>query len=133
MTMKIFRAVSACALLAAAGCATQPPSAEQLSGLPVVQFGEAVPAGVDYILFFPPDMPIPVNVAVKGSIFAREAEQRLDVTLRRGIYTYRNWVSYDRVTWRNGPEVIKSDFRIMIPSYRHPEPGVIRIQMDERG
>jgi hypothetical protein len=28
--------------------------------------------------------------------------------------------------------VIKSDFQIMLPSYRHPEPGVIRIQMDER-
>jgi hypothetical protein len=130
--MKSFRALSACALLVAAGCATQPPSADRLSGLPVVQFGEAVPAGGDYILFFPPDKPIPLNVAVKGSIFAREAEQRLDVTLRRGIYTYKNWVSYDRVTWRNGPEVIKSEFRIMIPSYQHPEPGVIRIQMDER-
>jgi len=131
--MKSFRALSACALLVAGGCATQPPSGDRLSGLPVVQFGEAVPAGGDYILFFPPDKPIPLNVTVKGSIFAREAEQRLDVTLRRGIYTYKNWVSYDRVTWRNGPEVIKSEFRIMIPSYQHPEPGVIRIQMDERG
>jgi hypothetical protein len=133
MTMKLLRSVGVCALLVAAGCATQPPSADALSKLPVVQFGEAVPAGGEYILFFPADKPIPVNVAVKGSLFAREAEQRLDVTLRRGIYTYRNWVSYDRVTWRDGPEVIKSDFRIMIPSYQHPEPGVIRIQMDERG
>lgn len=130
--MKIFRAVSACALLVAAGCAMQPPSADRLSGLPVVQFGQPVPAGSDYILFFPADKPISTNVSIKGSLFAREAEQRLDVTLRKGIYSYKNWVSYDRVTWRNSPEVIKSDFRIMLPSYQHPEPGVIRIQMDER-
>jgi len=130
--MNMFRALSACAVLVVAGCASQPPSADTLSKLPVVQFGEAVPAGGDYILFFPADKPIPTNVAIKGSIFAREAEQRLDVTLRRGIYTYRNWISYDRVTWRNGREVIQTDFRIMIPSYEHPEPGVIRIQMDER-
>ena len=130
--MKTLRALSVCAMLVATGCATQPPSADSLSRLPVVQFGETVPAGADYILFFPPDKPIPVNVAVKGSIFAREAEQRMDVTLRRGIYSYKNWVSYDRVTWRNSPEVIKSDVRIMIPSYQHPEPGVIRLQMDER-
>jgi len=131
--MKSLRAVSAVALLVAAGCATQPPSADSLRGVPVVQFGDAVPAGGEFILFFPPDKPIPLNVAVKGSIFAREAEQRMDVTLRRGIYSYKNWVSYDRVTWRNSQEVIKSDFRIMIPSYQHPEPGVIRLQMDERG
>jgi len=130
--MKALRALSVCALLVATGCATQPPSADSLSRLPVVQFGETVPAGADYILFFPPDKPIPVNVAVKGSLFAREAEQRLDVTLRRGIYSYKNWVSYDRVTWRNSQDVIKSDFRVMLPSYQHPEPGVIRIQMDER-
>jgi hypothetical protein len=132
MTMKIVRALSASVLLVAAGCASQPPSADQLSALPVVQFGQPVPAGSDYVLFFPADKPIPVNVAVKGSLFAREAEQRLDVTLRKGIYSYKNWVSYDRLTWRNSQDVIKSDFQIMLPSYRHPEPGVIRIQMDER-
>jgi len=130
--MKIVRALSASVLLVAAGCASQPPSADQLSALPVVQFGQPVPAGSDYVLFFPADKPIPVNVAVKGSLFAREAEQRLDVTLRKGIYSYKNWVSYDRLTWRNSQDVIKSDFQIMLPSYRHPEPGVIRIQMDER-
>ena len=131
--MKTFRALSAYALLVAAGCATQPPTADSLRGIPVVQFGQPVPAGGDYILYFPPNKPIPLNVSVKGSIFAKEAEQRLDVTLRKGIYSYKNWVSYDRVTWRNSQEVIKSDFRIMLPSYQHPEPGVIRLQMDERG
>jgi hypothetical protein len=132
MTMKMLRFLGTCLALLAAGCASQPPSPDELSKLPIVQFGEPVPAGKDYILFFPAHKPIPANVAIKGSIFAREAEQRLEVTLRKGIYAYKNWVSYDRVLWRIGQEAIKSDFQIMLPSYQHPEPGVIRIQMDER-
>jgi hypothetical protein len=131
--MKNLTFLGVCALLFATGCASvQPPSAEAVSKLPVVQFGEAVPAGKDYILFFPADKPIPTNVAIKGSIFATEAQQRLDVTLRRGIYAYRNWISYDRVNWRDGQQAIKTDIRIVIPGYTHPEPGLMKIQMDEQ-
>jgi hypothetical protein len=129
--MKNLAFLSACALLVA-GCASVQPSAEALSKLPVVQFGESVPAGKDYILFFPADKPIPTNVAIKGSIFAKEAEQRLDVTLRKGIYVHKNWISFDRVTWRSGQQAIKTDIRVVLPSYAHPEPGFMRVQMDEQ-
>jgi hypothetical protein len=130
--MKNFAFLSACALLVAGCASVQPPSAEELSKLPVVQFGEPVPAGKDYILFFPADKPIPTNVAIKGSIFAQEAEQRLDVTLRKGIYAYKNWISFDRVTWRSGQQAIKTDIRVVLPSHAHPEPGFMRVQMDEQ-
>jgi hypothetical protein len=129
--MKNLAFLSACALLAA-GCASVQPSAEELSKLPLVQFGDPVPAGSDYVLFFPADKPIPTNVAIKGSIFAKEAEQRLDVTLRKGIYVYKNWISFDRVTWRSGQQAIKTDIRVVLPSYAHPEPGFMRVQMDEQ-
>ena len=112
-------------------CASlQQPSADELRRLPIVEFGRPVPTGTDYILFFPADKPIPTDVAIKGSLFAREAEQRVDVALRRGIYAYKDLVSYDLVTWRPGREAIKSDFEIRLPSYKHPEPGLIKIQMD---
>jgi hypothetical protein len=74
-----------------------------------------------------------VDVAVKGNIFARDAEQRLDVTLRRGIYVYKNWISHDRLTWRDARDTIKTDVRVKIPGYTHPEPGLMKVQMDERG
>ena len=70
---------------------------------------------------------------MKGTIFAKEAEQRLSVTLRRGIYAYKNWVSYDRVTWRVGQEAIKGDVQVKLPGYDHPEPGWVKIRLDERG
>ena len=131
--MKKLAFLGAAALLAA-GCASmQQPSGEELSRLPVVRFGDPVPAAGEYILFFPADKPIPTNVAIKGNIFSREAEQRLEVTLHRDIYVYKDWISHDRVNWRNGRQAIKSDFQIVIPGYRHPQPGLIKIQMDEQG
>src|SRR5262245_13516354 len=131
MIMRIPGLLGACALLLA-GCASVQPSAEELSKLPVVQFGEPVPAGSEYILFFPADKPIPTNVSIKGNIFAREAEQRLDVTLRRGIYAYKNWISYDRISWQDGRQALKSDVQVVLPSYAYPKPGVVKIQMDEQ-
>src|SRR5437588_9733807 len=120
--IKFLKPAVAVLALVAAGCASSPPSPEELSQVPVVRFGETVPAGKDYVLFFPPDQPIPMDVAVKGNIFAREAEQHLEVTLRRGIYAYKDWISYDRVTWQRGRDAIKGDIQIMIPGYKHPEP-----------
>jgi hypothetical protein len=116
--------------VALAACSSLQPSADELRRLPIVEFGQPVPVGTDYILHFPADKPIPTEVSIKGSIFAREAEQRVDVALRRGIYAYKELVSYDLVTWRPGREAIKSDFQIRLPSYKHPEPGLIKIQMD---
>jgi hypothetical protein len=129
---KILKALIVAALLLVGGCASL-PSSETLRDLPVVRFGDPVPAGRDYILFFPPDTPISLTTSVKGTIFAKEAEQRLSVTLRRGIYAYKNWVSYDRVTWRVGQDAIKGEVQVKLPGYDHPEPGWVKIRLDERG
>jgi hypothetical protein len=131
---KILTPLIVAVLLLAGGCASmRAPSPEMLRDLPVVRFGDSIPSGRDYILFFPPDTPIPLTTSVKGNIFAKEAEQQLHVTLRRGIYSYKEWVSYDRATWRVGRELIKGDVRVQLPSYDHPEPGSVTIRMDERG
>ena len=121
------------ALLFVAACVSLPPSPESMSRLPVVEFGQTVPADGEYVLFFPAGKAIPLDVAVKGNIFAKDADQRVNVTLRKDIYVYKEWISYDRVTWRNGRDAIKSSAQMRIPGYKHPEPGLIKIQMDERG
>jgi hypothetical protein len=128
---RVLTALTLAVLLQLGGCASL-PSPETLRDLPVVKFGDPVPAGRDYILFFPPDTPIPLTTSVKGNIFAKEAEQQLQVTLRRGIYAYKSWISYDRATWRVGREAIKGDVEVRLPGYDHPEPGSVRIRMDER-
>ncbi len=129
---KTFRILALAASLLIAGCASwQTPSPEALGNLPVVKFGDPIPAGRDYVLFFPPDTPIATTVSIKGSIFSKEAEQSLNVTLHRGIYSYKNLMSYDRVTWLDGRKALKTYVGVQLPGYVHPEPGWVRIRLDE--
>ncbi len=61
---KTFRILALAASLLIAGCASwQTPSPEALGNLPVVKFGDPIPAGRDYVLFFPPDTPIVTTVS----------------------------------------------------------------------
>ena len=130
---KTRRILALAASLLMAGCASwQTPSPDALSNLPVVKFGDPVPDGRDYVLFFPPDTPIATAVSIKGSIFSKEVEESLSVTLRRGIYSYKNWMSYDRVTWLDGRTALKTSVGLQFPGYVHPEPGWVKIRMDER-
>lgn len=129
---RVLTALTVVVLLHLGGCASL-PSPEALRELPVVKFGDPIPAGHDYILFFPPDTPISLTTSVQGNIFTKEAEQQLQVTLRRGIYAYKNWISYDRATWRVGREAIRGNVEVKLPGYDHPEPGLVRIRMDDRG
>jgi len=129
---KTRRTLALATFLLMAGCASWQTPSEALSNLPVVKFGDPIPADRDYVLFFPPDTPITTTVSIKGSIFAKEAEQTLIVTLRRGIYSHKNWMSYDRVTWLDGRTALKTNVGMQFPGYVHPEPGWVKIRMDER-
>ena len=123
--------ISLAALFTLGGCATMlAPSRESLGSLPVVKFGDAVPADKEFILYFPAGKPIPTHVSIKGTLFAQEADQTLNVTLRKDVYTYKHWISFDRTNWLKGDDAIASNLEIKIPSYDHPQPGIIKIQMD---
>lgn len=78
-------------ILGAAGCATQanPPSAEQLASLPVVDFPNTPPNG-NFILKLARGQPIPVRVLIKGSLLTRSAEQTLTPPLSSTICTCIN-------------------------------------------
>jgi len=124
-------AMAALALVGLGGCASlQKPTTETLGAIPVVQFGEAVPAGGDFILHFPAGKPIPVVATIKGSAFSQEAESTLNVTLKQDIYAYKQWVSFDRKTWQRGDDALGFNVEIKIPSPEHPKPGLMRLQVD---
>lgn len=119
------------ALVGIGGCASlQKPTAESLGAIPMVQFGETVPASGDFILYFPAGKLIPVVVTIKGSVFSQEAENTLNVTLKRDIYAYKRWVSFDRKTWQRGDEALGFNVEIKIPGPEHPKPGLIKLQVD---
>ena len=128
--MKCFIAVFICCLLSAGLATASPPSYDQLSRLPVITFGEPVPAESDYILQFPAGRPITISVSVEGSLFTQAAGVELAVIPIREFFVYRDWASLDGVKWVPRGELIKSDVLLKVPGYNHPLPGILKIRMD---
>ncbi|TCV80115.1 hypothetical protein [Sulfurirhabdus autotrophica] len=119
------------ALIGLGGCASFiKPTPETLKAVPVVQFGKPTPANGDFILFFPAGKPIPVVTVIKGSALTQEAEHTLNVTLKKDIYAYKRWVSFDHKTWQRGDEALGINIEIKIPGPEHPKPGLIKVQVD---
>jgi len=112
-------------------CASVPRSSD-LEGIPVVPFGERVPDGKEYILFFRAGEPINTRVNIHGNIFAQEASTVLRVTLKKDIYVYKDWISYDRLKWVDGDSALGLKLIVKIPGPEHPESGLIDLQMFEK-
>ena len=69
-------------------------------------------------------------MSIGGNLFEETAEEILNVTLRDDIYTYKEWISFDRKTWVKGKDVLDTKFEIKIPGYEYPRPGFMKLQMD---
>jgi len=119
-------------LVGVSGCASlQTPSAESLQSVPVVEFGDAVPAG-DFILHFTAGKPIPVVASVTGTALAQEAESTMRVALKQDIYAYKQWVSFDRTTWVHSDKALGFRLELKVPSPEYPKPGVLKLQVDRK-
>jgi hypothetical protein len=105
------------------------PSYETLSKLPVVRFGDPVPA-TDYILLFSAGQPITLSVTIEGSLFSKPAKSELTVTPSHEVFVYRDWASLDGLVWMQRSDLIKSDVLVKIPGYNHPAPGELKVRMD---
>jgi hypothetical protein len=105
---------------------------EEVRDLPLVKFGDVVPQNRDFILYFPAGQPIPTVVQVQGNLFERSAEETVSVTLRKDIYVYKEWISFDRKHWAKGNEALGLNLNIQVPGYRHPGPGSIKLEFNEK-
>ncbi len=112
-------------------CASVPRPGD-LEGVPVVQFGDRPPEGNEYILYFRAGEPINTRVNIHGNIFAKEASTVMRVTLKRDIYAYKDWISYDRQKWVDGDSALGLKMIVKIPGPEHPEAGLIDLQMFEK-
>lgn len=119
-----------------AACSSLPPgpapSAEQTAKLPVVTIGQPLPAGDAYVLYFPAGTPLPIRTVVGGSAFAQGGESTLNVTLKRGIYGYRQYASFDQKTWVPWNQVIDTQFHMHIPGKDGKDAAVLDLQMNLR-
>ena len=113
------------------GCTVQEkPTPDTFITVPVVEFGDDVPAKGEFILYFPAGKPIPVVASIKGNALSQEAENNLIIKLKKDIYAYKDWVSFDRKTWLSGSEAMDFNLEVKIPGPAHPEPGVMKMQIN---
>lgn len=128
---RFLAAATAAALTGLAGCAgMQAPTPQALASVPLIEFGNPVPAGSEFILFFPAGKPIPVVTTIEGSALSRSTESTLNIFLKTDIYAYKQWVSLDRQVWRRGSEVIGIQVDVRIPGPDHPQPGALKLTVD---
>lgn len=127
--MKILICTFLLCLLTASLAAASSPSFETLSKLPVVRYGDPIPA-TDYILLFSAGQPISISITIEGSLFSQPAMSELTVTPTREVFVYRDWASLDGLVWMQRSDLIKSDVVVKIPGYNHPAPGVLKVRMD---
>ena len=115
-----------------AGCAGMaPPSPAEMAKVPVVRFGTPAPAGQDFALFYPAGTPLPVQTAVTGSLLEKNAQTMLTVALRRDVYAYKQWVSFDGKTWQRGAELIDSRHVLLLPGAKDGvNPGEMSAQFN---
>ena len=112
-------------------CASVPKPAD-LEGVPIVRFGDKVPEGRNFILHFRAGEPISTRVNIHGNVFEQNASTVLKVKLKRDIYAYKNWMSYDRQKWVDGDSALDLEFIVKVPGPDHPEAGLIDLHMFEK-
>ena len=119
-----------------AACSSLPtgpaPTAEQTAQLPVVTLGQPLPPGDAYVLYFPAGTPLPIRTEVGGSAFAKGGESTLHVTLKRGIYGYRQYASFDQKTWVPWNQMLDTQLHLHIPSKNGKDAAVLDLQMNLR-
>lgn len=103
------------ATLGLGACAGIPPTASEMAAVPVVRYGNQAPAGGEFVLHYPAGAALPVVASVDGTLLGRSAQATLDVAVKRDVYVYRNWVSFDGKTWQSGNGAVDGEFRITLP------------------
>lgn len=118
-------------LLTLNACAA-PLDQARLAKLPVVEFGNPVPANNDFILHFPAGKTIPTNVEIGGNLIVKPAQRVLKVKLKQDIYSYKKWMSYDKQHWVPARDALVIKLAAKIPGYQYPRPGYIKLELSKK-
>lgn len=128
--MKVLYPFSAILSFALSACAMIPPSTAEMSKVPVVRFGESAPA-TPFVLLYPAGTPLPVIASVTGTLLEKGDQARLNVALKRDIYVYQHWASFDGEHWERGDKLVKGAFRIRLPGDKDGHtPGSMAAEFD---
>jgi hypothetical protein len=109
------------------------PTPAVLGALPVIKLGQAKPASGDYIVYLPASEVITTQVKVQGSLFDQTDSKELHVRLKRDVYLYKNWVSFDKLDWKKDDQAVTGNISVRLPGYDEPRPGEVLIDFNLKG
>ena len=132
---RILITATICAVLSA--CAGMPPSAAEIAKVPQIQFGQPLPEGDNYVLHFPAGTPLPVSAVVDGNLFEHAGQATFHVTLKRDVYVYRRFASFDGQNWQSTRKLIDTHMELQIPQKDGSNAGMLHagllhVSMDQK-
>ncbi len=133
--MKIFQhLVVAIAGLSLFGCANlMAPSEKSMAQVPVVRFGNPAPANKEFVVLYPAGTPLPVVASVGGTLMEQGDKATLRPTLKRDVYVYKHWVSFDGKTWKYGRYLVDGKFDIKLPGTENgSNPGALGLEFNTK-
>ena len=128
--VRILIATTTCIALTA--CAGLPPSASEIAKAPQIQFGQPLPEDKDYVLYFPAGTPLPVSAVVDGNLFEHDDHAILHVTLKRGVYVYGRFASFDGQNWKRAGKLIETQLELQIPQKDGSNAGLLHVKLDQK-
>lgn len=108
------------------------PEATVLEALPLIKVGQAKPAQGDYIVFLPASELITATAKVQGTLFEKTDSKDLQVKLKKDVYLYKNWFSFDKQKWVKDTDAVGGNFRVTLPGWDHPQNGEVLIELNTK-
>ncbi len=127
---RILILVAACAAFSAR--AFLPPSSAEIAKVPKIRFGQALPKDGNYVMFFPAGTPLPLSVLVDGDLFEHGSQATMHVFLKRNVYVYRQFASFDGKNWQPARRLIETHLELQVPKSDGSKAGQLHIKMDEK-
>lgn len=106
------------ALLLSACAGLGSPTADEISRLPIVRFGQPAPAG-EFVLLYPAGVNLPVVAKVDGILLVKSDQTQLNIQVKQDIFVYRDQVSFDGKNWHLGTDKIGSRFMFTLPGEKN--------------
>ena len=120
-------------LVAAGGCATTGVSwQEQLRNYPLVKLGDPKPAGEEYVVHIPKGQPFATKVYIEGGLLEKDVVQDVYAVPSKDLYFYKDWMSFDMRNWKRTRATMAFDWDIGVPSWKNPNPGHLKVILNER-
>ncbi|MDD2686715.1 MAG: hypothetical protein PHY62_11185 [Gallionella sp.] len=131
--MKLVRILFAAVTFASlSACAGLPPSSAEIAQAAQIRFGQPRPEGDNYVLHYPAGTPLPVSTVVDGDLFEQAGQSTLHVTLKRDIYMYREFASFDGKNWQPARSLIATNLELQIPQKNGSNAGYLHIEMKQK-